>query len=215
MALAVLEIATGARVAADTRVLDPAHWHAIAGAQELHQRASAAVLRARELAREAVAAELRQRSEQVEPELHEALLRDTLKLRAEHERALRELRTCFVDTLIECLRSMLSPLPPAFFARVHESANAMLGSEPDLVLHVSARDEHAARLALAGPSGRDGVRVVVDPELTGGQCFLETRFGRIQAGLPTQLEALRAALDRWWSGPPDAGTTSSTVEAGR
>lgn len=214
MALALLEVATSARVAADTRVIDAAQWRVIAGAADLRERAAAAVLRAQENARESVMVEMRQRADQLEHEMNKALLLKTLSMQAEHERALREIRATFVDTVVECVRALLSPPPAGFFARVHESATAMLGSQPELVFHVSARDEPAARIALADAVDSGSLRLVVDPELAAGQCFLETRFGRIQASVRTQLEVLREALARWWPTERDKVAPRASTEHG-
>lgn len=203
MALAVLELASATRVGSERRVLDAAQWRLVGDAAALRERAAAAVARAQDHARETVVEELRQRADQLERQVQKQLLLKTMNLQIEHERMLRELRSRFVETVLTSLRAMLTPLPPSFFARVHASAASMLGTDAQAVLHVSAVDEGAARLGLS--AARDRVAIQVDPDLEPGQCFLSTRFGRVQAGLATQLEALGEALTAWWTTQQEAG----------
>jgi flagellar biosynthesis/type III secretory pathway protein FliH len=201
MALAVLELSPTARVVSASRVLEALHWRAVADGAALRQEAEVALQRACELARERAADEVRARADALERRLHRQVLLKTMSLQLEHERALRDLRERFVQTLLSALQAMLTPLPPEFFARAHASATALLGTASEAVLHVSAADEQAARAGLARAGSPEAVRVEVDPDVEPGQCWLDTRFGRVQAGLHTQLEALNEALQTWWSAP--------------
>lgn len=199
MALVVLELSPSARLSHDTRVLAPAQSRAVHGAHELGAQAGAALERACAQAREATTAEMRDRADKLERQLQRQLLLKTMNLQLEYERALRELRARFVETVLSSLEAMLTPLPPAYFARAQASAAAMLGADSAAVLHVAAADERAARAGLT--AARDALRIEVDPDLEPGHAFLDTRFGRVQAGLPTQLEVLGEALRAWWAQP--------------
>jgi flagellar biosynthesis/type III secretory pathway protein FliH len=198
MALVVLELGPSARVATGTRVLSASQWQAVSGAAELREQVEQALARSRADADEAMQRKLAARTEQIEREAQQRLLQKSLELQREYGRALGDLRSRFVETVSTCLQALLMPPPPELYARVQESAGALVGEGAVLSLHVAAADSAAAYQALAASPGE--VRIVADPDLEAGQCFLETRFGRIQAGLPTQLEALREALTRWWSG---------------
>lgn len=204
MALAVLNLSATANLASDSRVLGSGDWQALADAAQLRTQAAHALDLARE--REAAMAVRRQQQQvaDIEARLQKGALLKALSLQFECERLQREWRGQFVQTVMTCVGAMLLPLPPAFFARVQASAASMLGDALDVALHVAPSDEAAARAGLgAATAGAVDipVRIVVDPDLAPGQCFLDTRFGRIQAGLPTQLEALNQALERWWSSP--------------
>jgi flagellar biosynthesis/type III secretory pathway protein FliH len=198
MALAVLDLSPTARVATSSRVLSPAEWKALSGVIHLQAQAQAALEQAQVHACDSAVADMRARAERLERQLQKMVLLKALNLQVQHERELRDLRARFVETVLGCLRSLLLPTPPSFFARVQASAATMIGEASKLTLQVAAADEAAARAGLAVLASH--VRVVVDPDLSPGQCFLETHFGRIQAGLTTQLEALGEALQPWWEG---------------
>jgi flagellar biosynthesis/type III secretory pathway protein FliH len=159
---------------------------------ELERSAALAALAAQEQARKQVA--------EVQARLQRALVIKATALQLSHERLMREHRARFVDTVMSCLGSLLQPLPEEFFARVQASASAMIGDTGQTALHVAACDEAAARSALAARG--QPVSIVVDPDLEAGQCFLDSRFGRLQTGLPDQLEILEEALKQWWVEQP-------------
>lgn len=196
MALAVLTLAPGAVLAGDQRVLGAREWQAVNTLAQLREQAEAALAQAQQRAMAEAAEHARAQLAAAETRLHKTLLLKTLALQVEYERQLRELRSRMVDTVMACLDSMLMPPPPQLFARVQASIAAMVGESAEIALHLSAADEAAARAALAQ---LPMVRIVVHPDLAAGQCFADTRFGRIQAGLSTQLEALREALQSWWA----------------
>jgi flagellar biosynthesis/type III secretory pathway protein FliH len=195
MALAVLNLSAAACVASDSRVLSPGQWQAVNDLAALREQAAVALTEARERAESRAMERARAEVISIEQRLQKGALLKALSLQIDFERAQRGLRAQFVQTVMTCLNEMLAPVPPAFFARVQASSVAMIGESSEVALHVAAIDEATAREGTASAP----VRVVVDPDLAGGQCFLETRFGRIQAGLPTQLEALQQTLERWWS----------------
>jgi flagellar biosynthesis/type III secretory pathway protein FliH len=195
MALAVLKLASHAQVVSGSRVLTHREVQAVAQAHQLLEHTHEALAGEGRRLAEAADQALQRRVAEAEERMRKAMMVKTLGLQLEHERLVRELRAQLVDTVMSCLGSMLDPLPPAFFARVQASAAAMVGEGTEATLHVPAADEAAAREALA----HGAMRLVVDPDLAPGQCFLETRFGRIQAGLPTQLETIDAALREWWA----------------
>ena len=208
MALAVLSLSATATVASSSRVLGSDEWQSLTDAAQLRAQAEQALDLARERDRAMAAQEQQQQVAAIEARLQKGALLKALSLQFECERLQREWRGQFVQTVMTCVSAMLSPPPPAFFARVQASAASMLGDALDVALHVAPSDEAAARDGLSAAmasAAHSPVRVVVDPDLAPGQCFLETRFGRIQAGLPTQLEALNQALDRWWSSDATSG----------
>jgi flagellar biosynthesis/type III secretory pathway protein FliH len=202
MALAVLNLGATSNIASDSRVLGSGEWQSLAEAAQLRAQAAHAVALARDRDRAIAAEQQQQQVAAIEARLQKGALLKALSLQIECEQLQREWRSQFVQTVMTCVGAMLCPPPPAFFARVQASAASMLGDALDVALHVAPNDEAAARdglsAAMAGAT-HSPVSIVVDPDLAPGQCFLETRFGRIQAGLPTQLEALNQALERWWS----------------
>ena len=202
MALAVLSLAATTVLASSSRVLGSGEWQTINDAAQLRERAEQAFEQAREHNHATLVARHQQKVAEIEARLQKGALLKALSLQFECERLQREWRSQFVQTVMTCVGAMLSPPPPAFFARVQASAASMLGDALDVALHVAPNDEAAARDGLStamASATHSPVRIVVDPDLAPGQCFLDTRFGRIQAGLPTQLEALNQALERWWS----------------
>jgi flagellar biosynthesis/type III secretory pathway protein FliH len=202
MALAVLNLSVTSNVLSNSRVLGSGEWQSLVDAAQLRKQVAQAVALARDNERAIAASQQQQQVAAIEARLQKGALLKALSLQIECEHLQREWRGQFVQTVMSCVSAMLSPPPPAFFARVQASAASMLGDALDVTLHVAPNDEAAARdgLSLAMASATHSpVRIVVDPDLAPGQCFLDTRFGRIQAGLPTQLEALNQALDRWWS----------------
>lgn len=202
MALAVLNLCATSNIASDSRVLGSGEWQSLADAAQLRTQAAHTLALARDRDRAIAASQQQQQVADIEARLQKGALLKALSLQIECERLQREWRSQFVQTVMTCVSAMLSPPPPAFFARVQASAASMLGDALDVALHVAPNDEAAARDGLSAAmdsATHSPVRIVVDPDLAPGQCFLDTRFGRIQAGLPTQLEALNQALERWWS----------------
>jgi type III secretion protein L len=207
MALALLKLSPAAQLASGSRVLGRIEAEAVASIAQLRASADAALAQARSQLAVTSAEQVQLLAAQTERRLQKGALLRLLGVQLEYERAVRQLRERFVDTVMSCLGSMLMPLPPAFFARVQASAAEMIGESSELTLHVAAADEAVARAAFPDPgAAASAFRIDVDPNLEPGQCFLETRFGRVQAGLQTQLEAMREALQRWWS---DAAAAAS------
>jgi flagellar biosynthesis/type III secretory pathway protein FliH len=202
MALAVLNLAPDCNLVSRSRVLSPHDWGAVSDVIRLRAQALAALEQAHRKAASAATEHLRQRALELEQRMQRSLLLKALALQHECERQQRALRERFVDSMMSCLNALLTPVPAQFFARVQASAAAMVGEAPALALHVSAHDEAAAREALGLHAER--VQLVIDPDLAAGACFLETAFGRIQAGLATQLEGLKQALQGWWDGEQPA-----------
>ena len=210
MALAVLRLSGQERVVASQPVLRAAEWQALSAAEDVLACAQASVKRARadaaEQAAEAARQAVQQQASVRERQQQQALLLKALSLQVEFERLQRELRQQVVDTVMSSLRAMLAgPLPSAFFQQAVASAQFWGGQDGKVVLRVASSDEPAARVALAAGAGP--VRLQVDPDLAPGQCFLDTDFGRLQASLETQLQALHEALQRWWR-PSDAGAAA-------
>jgi flagellar biosynthesis/type III secretory pathway protein FliH len=202
MALAVLNLSALSKLASPSRVLGGGEWQSLADVAQLRTQAVQALAQAREHDLAFAASQQQQQVADIEARLQKGVLLKALSLQIEFERLQREWRSQFVQTVMACVGAMLSPPPPAFFARVQASAASMLGDALDVTLHVAPSDEAAARQGLGAAlaaAKQSPVRIVVDPDLVLGQCFLESRFGRIQAGLPTQLEALNQALGRWWA----------------
>jgi type III secretion protein L len=202
MALAVLNLSVTSNMASNSRVLGCGEWQSLVDAAQLRTQVAQAVALARDNERAIAASQQQQQVAAIEARLQKGALLKALSLQIECERLQGEWRSQFVQTVMACVGAMLCPPPPAFYARVQASAASMLGDALEVALHVAPNDEAAARQGLSAAMNsatRSPARIVVDPDLAPGQCFLETRFGRIQAGLPTQLEALNQALDRWWS----------------
>jgi flagellar biosynthesis/type III secretory pathway protein FliH len=215
MALAVLTLSPQRRALAGSPVLAASEWRALRQASELVDAAQAAVDQARAEALARLRDEQAQTAAQHERRRQHTLLLKALSLQVEYERLRHELRDRFVETQLTCLRALLrDPLPAAFFARVEESARHYVGQRAALALHVAPADEAAARDGIGNASAH--VELCIDPELLPGQCHLQTEFGRLQAGLEVQLEAIHEALERWWQGAakaetPAGATTTPTV----
>lgn len=202
MALAVLSLSATTVLASRSRVLGSEEWQTVTDAAQLREQAEHAFKHAREHTHATLVARQEQKVAEIEARLQKGALLKALSLQFECESLQSEWRSHFVQTVMTCLNAMLSPPPPEFFARVQSSAASMLGDALEVALHVAPNDEAAARDGLSAAMAsatRSPVRIVVDPDLAPGQCFLDTRFGRIQAGLLTQLEAMNQALERWWS----------------
>jgi flagellar biosynthesis/type III secretory pathway protein FliH len=204
MALAVLTLTPDTHLVSGARVLTHREVQAVTQVRLLLDQTRDAL--ASEQQRLAVAADeaLQRRASEIEERMRKSMVVKTLGLQLEYEQALREMRARFVETVMSSLNAVLMPPPAAFFARVQASAAAMVGEGTEAALHVSAADEAAAKQALVDAT----LRLVVDPDLQPGQCFLETRFGRIQAGLATQLEAIEAALREWWAAQQPSQTAA-------
>jgi flagellar biosynthesis/type III secretory pathway protein FliH len=197
VALAVLSLSGAAKLASSSRVLTHREVESVVAVQQLCERSQAELQRSAELAALAAQEQVRRELTDVQARLQRELVIKATALQLSHERSMREHRARFVETVMSCLGSLLQPLPPEFFARVQASAAALVGDNAQTVLHVAACDEPAARTALAALG--QPVSIVVDPDLGAGRCFLDTRFGRLQTGLPDQLEILEEALKPWWA----------------
>lgn len=62
-----------------------------------------------------------------------------------------------------------------------------------ITVHLNPQDHqyllaHPLGLPWSGSEGRDSIKIVADPSVTRGGCFLETSFGEIDARLESQLE---------------------------
>jgi type III secretion protein L len=203
MALAVLTLSAQRRVLASSPVLTAHEWRSLQQANEVIGAAREAIEQARAETLSRVRAENEQAMAQQEQRRQHTLLLKALSLQVEYERLRRDLRDRFVETQLTCLRALLQhPLPAAFFARVQESARQYVGERAALALHVAPADEAAARDGIGQAATH--VELRIDPELLPGQCHLQTEFGRLQAGLDAQLEAIREALERWWHGEGEA-----------
>jgi type III secretion protein L len=196
MALVILKLSPAAQLATDSRILGRIEAEAVADVSKLRQQALVALEQAQRQAMVVAEEHVKERVSEIEKRLQKGALLKALGIQMEYERTVQELRDTFVDTVMSCISSMMLPPPPEFFARVQASAAEMIGEAAEVALHVAAADENTALDALLGTEG--SFRVVADPNLAAGQCFLETKFGRIQAGLSTQLEAIHESLDRWW-----------------
>jgi flagellar biosynthesis/type III secretory pathway protein FliH len=202
VALAVLTLASGTQLVSSTRVLTHREVQAVTQVQQLLDQTRDVL--AEERRRFAVAADeaLQRRTAEIEERTRKATMVQTLNFQLEYQARVRELRSQFVETVMNGLAAMLMPPPATFFARVQASASAMVGAGTEATLHVAAADEAAAKQALCNAA----MRLVVNPDLLPGQCFLETGFGRIQASLATQLETIEVALREWWAAQPAAPT---------
>lgn len=211
MALAVLTLDPSRRLAADSVVLPAARWQALQDAAQVVAAAEQAVADASAAAAAQARARADEHLAQKERQMQQALLLKALSLQVEYERQRQELLALFVQTQMNSLRALLAgPLPAGFFARVQASAKQWVGDQAALVLHVAPADETQARAGLAQAAAaalaagaeataeHGPVTLVVDPELAAGQCHLHTAFGRLQASLDAQLEALQEAMQQWW-----------------
>jgi flagellar assembly protein FliH len=197
VALVVLKLDASRRVVTDDCVLPAAEWRALQQAQEVVSSAQAAVDDARRSAEHQCRAEMQELWTQKERQLQTVLLLKALSLQVEFERQRQELMETFVQSQITSLSALLAgPLPQPFFERTLQSARQWVGETTILTLHVSPPDEAAARgaVAVCGTT----VALAVDADLQPGQCYLQTPFGRLQAALDVQLDALQEAMRQWW-----------------
>jgi type III secretion protein L len=201
VALAVLTLDPSRRLAADSVVLPAARWQALQDAAQVVAAAEQAVADASAAAAAQARARADEHLAQKERQMQQALLLKALSLQVEYERQRQELLALFVQTQMNSLRALLAgPLPAGFFARVQASAKQWVGDQAALVLHAGLAQAAAAALAAGAEATAEHgpVTLVVDPELAAGQCHLHTAFGRLQASLDAQLEALQEAMQQWW-----------------
>ena len=94
-----------------------------------------------------------------------------------------------------------------FFSGVIQRVLGTVREEKYLLLRVAPEQldsaQRAVDEALASRGAAPFVSVTADPRLRRGDCRVETEFGVLDAGLDTQLQAIRSALEQVWR-PIDA-----------
>jgi flagellar biosynthesis/type III secretory pathway protein FliH len=206
MALVVLKLPDSRVISTDSPVMRVQERLALESAGAVVAVAQAAMAQARAEATAAATNAVQVQAQHNERQLQKALLLKAFSLQVDGERMQRELREQFVRTQMSCLRALLAgPLPAGFYERVLDSAAHWVGEKTSLVLNVPPSEESAAHAGIEQWAGRTqaNIELQVDPNLGPGQCHLQTQFGRVQASLPVQLEAMEEALARWWQ-PVDA-----------
>jgi type III secretion protein L len=106
----------------------------------------------------------------------------------------------------------------ALFQRALRSVGKLLQEVPLLTLRVHQSDRDSARRAvdavLAGVAGGAQIEVVADTRLASGSCLFESDHGVIDAGLQTQLAAIkRAAVKAARRGAVELGDDSGPADA--
>lgn len=203
MALAVLKLDEQHRFMATSPIVRQARWRTVRDAGNVAAVVSEAVATASARAQAQVREQARREVLQRESQAQRELMAKVLALQAEYDRLRSQLFQQFVQTQTTCLEALLAgPLPAAYFERIAQSAQHWLGERAPFVLHVAAADEAQARHAVdelvARLHAQERMALLVDPDLEAGQAYVQTDFGRLQAGLMVQLEALSQALQSWW-----------------
>jgi flagellar biosynthesis/type III secretory pathway protein FliH len=212
MALAVLKNADRVQVVATSTVLRAGEWQALQQSGLLREELKQDAARQTEIAIADATARLTEKAQALERQTQYALLLKALGLQLEFEGIQERWQACFVDTMMTSLSALLgTELPPGYFAQVQGAASRFVGENTPATLHVAPADEAAVREALGHPG--QALTWCVDLSLGQGQCFLETRFGRVQASLATQLEGLRDALQRWFQEPRSATQPEVDVQS--
>lgn len=155
---------------------------------------------------------LRMRQSELE-EQHRARLAQSLL--GFHDALRRELATVadgFVDAVLVTARNLVGQrIPPEFFAQAISAARDYVAGSTVIELRVAPADQHQAAEGLALLPGIEdlGIRLVADPQLAPGGCVLSTKLGRVDAGLQTQLDALREHMRKHAvRGKPEHGSGS-------
>jgi flagellar biosynthesis/type III secretory pathway protein FliH len=208
MALVILKSTDTSSLVVESRVLKRdtvMHIHSLDDALEsarivaLHELQLAKASAARE-----VEAQLKATVISMEAEKTQALLQYAEQL----ERFQQAVSERFVSTVMDSVRTIVGdPLPRGFFVQAATAAAEMIGDPSKASFHVSADDMHSASAALEEISEAGHVSeitLVVDRNLSAGQCFLKTPIGKIELDLATQLSALQRSLDLWHSGYANA-----------
>lgn len=109
----------------------------------------------------------------------------------EHEREI-------VQIIFSISRKILHhhlPLPEAVIQETLRTAFRYVMDPRKIVVHLNPRDHQYLRShpdvpPWAKAEGTDGTKIVPDPSITRGGCFLETSFGDIDATLESQLDQI-------------------------
>jgi flagellar biosynthesis/type III secretory pathway protein FliH len=181
-------------------ILRPGEWEALVGRGALEKELEARVDVAVDQARRAADAAVREKGVESEKRMHQTLLLKAFSLQVELERTKSQLQHSFVDTVMQCLRSIIGGnVPSDFYSQVIETGQSLYGDASELVLYVSAGDEEKARTSVVALNQPGLVKIRVSQDLQRNDCYLTTGCGRVEAGLDTQLEALSVALRKWWT----------------
>jgi type III secretion protein L len=179
------------------RLLQAAREQAQALVHAAQRDAAALLEQARAEARRAVQQGYEDGRRQAVLEWHERRAGPALD-RAEVMRSMHEKLAGIVTTAVE--RIVHSESREALYQRALHSVKALTRGASSLVLRVNAADyAHASAALVSLPAlGSHGLamEVRVDPALKPGSCVFESELGILDASLQTQLDGLRAAMER-------------------
>jgi type III secretion protein L len=188
------------RAAPGTKVIKAGEYSDFAEAGELLGRAAA---RAAEITARAEAAyreELARGHEEGLREGKAAVSRLLLDTVSRSTRYLEQNEGRLIAIVSAALRKLLGEAgEKERIAAVVRSALAVVSRQDQVTVRVPPGQEttvgdEVQRLLHAHPAIRS-IDVVPDPELTGSRCVLETKVGKVEASLESQLEAIARALD--------------------
>jgi type III secretion protein L len=194
------------------RLIQAARDEAQALLEQAHREAEALLERARAEAQDELRRGYEDGQRRAVMEWHDRQAGQTLD-RAGMLRRMHEKLAGIVATAVE--RIVQSESREALYQRALHSVKSLTRGASSLALRVSAADYAHASAALASlpalaPHGL-AVEVRVDPALKPGGCVFESDLGILDASLHTQLEGLRAAMDRAVRAAltePDEGTAA-------
>jgi type III secretion protein L len=184
------------RVAGATGRPDPGRTRTGPGLEQARGEAAALLEQARADAQEAVRRGYEEGQHRAALEWHDRQAAEAVA-RAESLRRMHEKLAAIVTTAVE--RIVQTESREALYQRALQGVKSLTRGVSTLVLRVSAADYAQASAALAAlPAQPHGltVDVKVDPTLNPGGCVFESDLGILDASLHTQLEGLRAAMDR-------------------
>jgi type III secretion protein L len=188
------------RIAPGTKVVKAEAYSRFAEAGELLESAHA---RAGEIASRAEAAYREEKARGFAEGVREgrsSLARILLETASRSARHLEDNEGRIIAIVSAALRKILGEAgEKERIAAVVRSALSVVSRQDQVTVRVPAGQEQTVREAVhrmlqAHPRIRS-LEVVADPELTGTRCVLETKVGKVEASLESQLQAVTEALE--------------------
>jgi flagellar biosynthesis/type III secretory pathway protein FliH len=198
MALAILRHLDQTLIKSNNRILKHGEWQTLSHLNDVTQSLCVELQKVYDEALVAAKFQLNLDNQEIERKVQFALLLKAIEMEKKFNLEIEKWNKTFVETLLSSLKSILGKsLPAEYFVQVEKSAKEFVGDRSLAILNVSPFDEESALKAL-GPDPVE-FRWQVDPVLEAGECYMQSRFGRIDASLGTQLNSVETNLREWWS----------------